>query len=51
MVDESERRLKIAALRYRMIAEAVESLGGDVAWAIEEAARRSYPDPDGGELI
>ena len=43
--------MKIAALRYRMIAEAVESLGGDVAWAIEEAARHRYPDPDGGGRV
>lgn len=51
MVDENERRLKIAALRYRIIAEAIESLGGDVSAAIEEAASHSYPHPDGGELI
>lgn len=51
MVDENERRLKIAALRYRMIAEAVESSGERVSAAIEEAASHSYPDPEGGELI
>jgi len=42
MIDEEERRLKIAALRYRVIAEAAENQSGVVA-AIEQAASRSYP--------
>ncbi len=51
MVDENERRLNIAARRYRVIAEAAESSGGDVSAALERAARRSYSHPDGLELI
>lgn len=51
MADQDDERLKIAALRYRMIAEAAEIQGGGVAAAIEQAARRSYPSLNGLELI
>ncbi len=51
MVDEDERRLNIAALRYRMIAEAAECPDGGVSAAIEAAARRSYAGPVGLELV
>jgi putative transposase len=51
MADAEERRLKIAALRYRIIAEAAESSGEGVSEAIKKAATRSFPDPDGQELI
>ncbi len=51
MVDEDEGRLNIAALRYRMIAEAAECPDGGVSAAIEAAARRSYAGPVGLELV
>lgn len=47
-MDDEERRLEIAAFRYRVIADAAESTCG-VTEAIEEAASRSYVDQTGRE--
>lgn len=50
MDDETERRLKIASFRYRVIAEAAELEGSGVASEIERAASKLYPGPDGQEV-
>jgi putative transposase len=47
MADEEERRLQIASLRYRVIAEAAESQGPGVSEALLSAASQRYPGPDG----
>jgi putative transposase len=45
--DRENRALEIAALRYRIIAEAAEVKRGDVTAAIFQAAAREYLDLDG----
>jgi transposase InsO family protein len=48
MADGDDRALQIAALRYRIIAEAAEADEGGVTAAIAEAAEREYRSLDGG---
>jgi putative transposase len=50
MDDETERRLKIASFRYRVIAEAAELDGIGVSTEIEQAASKLYPGPDGHDI-
>lgn len=47
MHNDDERRYRVAALRYRVIADAAEKPDSGVSIAIEEAAGRSYDDVDG----
>ncbi len=46
MYDREEQALEIAAMRYRIIAEAVESDGTGITAAINTAASRNYIRPD-----
>jgi putative transposase len=50
MDDREDRALEIAAMRYRILAEAAEADGAGVTAAIRNAASRDYLGPD-GEVI
>jgi len=50
MNDPQERNLQIASFRYRLIADAAETDGAGVDRAIEQASKRVYPHPDGGQV-
>ena len=49
-MEDDDRRLKLAAFRYRLIADAAERRGSGVSDAIEEAAGKTYVDLDGAEI-
>ena len=50
MLDDDERRLTIASFRYRVIADAIETLGEGVSAALERSAATTYLDQDGREV-
>lgn len=51
MDDREDRALEIAAMRYRILAEAAEADGAGVSAAIREAASRNYLGPDGQVFV
>lgn len=51
MDDREDRALEIAAMRYRILAEAAEADGASVTAAIREAASRNYLGPDGQVFV
>lgn len=50
MKDDEEHRLEIAAMRHRLIADALEAEGEGVSAALQQVAGRTHRDPDGKEL-
>jgi putative transposase len=51
MDDREDRALEIAALRYRIIAEAAEADGAGVTAELKDAASRNYLDLDGQVFV
>lgn len=50
MTGDDEKQFAVAALRYRIIAEAAESKGGGVTMAVQIAAGQEHRDLDGRPL-